>query len=493
MPTPRPLAARVRPLRSVLLLLALTAPLVAEETQPPPLTLREAVQRGLLEAAGRDPESYRSIHLDLVNPGDRPVEVDVCGSFLTPRGPRTCQRLGLGPVLTPGAARRPQPGTAVVTVEARGTLALHVATVCLDASKPCPSHQSFAPSTDALPPVRERVLRWWADNPKASQSAVNSAIWRNAPYVDTRGPEATPERRPRPFAALRGVLHGTTTYVLRAGDLVARDADGTERFLATRVHDVFPVEGALYAVAEATGGPELWRYVETGEEVWKHVARLPDDLPLVGLAALPGGGLLLAGETRLLHLAPGAASPEERFALPERAHGLSWALQRDGLRVGFTLPAQAGVFQGGQQEHAQSPRSELWRLDVTGRQPAARLRPYWNVAGIAQGAGGAFALTNAGHLRVLRGASFRDQPGPDDVQEVLHVGREHLWVRTRDDGLQIVRIDSGASVRAAAPCSALRLLRVDAPSGDAAAVRGGALVRVRAATGELQELVAPGR
>jgi hypothetical protein len=293
--------------------------------------------------------------------------------------------------------------------------------------------------------------------------------------------------RARRIATLRGTWRGGTTYLVRDGVLLSRDADRIERFLGTQIHDVFPVDGALYAVAVVGSKLELWRHVETGDEPWKRVADLPDEMDLHSLQVLPTGGLLASTGQALLRLPAGGNAFAPLLTLPKDAKDLSFRLQpKNRVRVSYTLPPTAGIFQGGEQKDARSARSELWLIDLAGPPPTEPLKTYWNVASIAQGPGGAYGLTNAGSLRVLRGDSFHDQRGPA-IDRIVNVGREHLWAVTRDDELLAVRLDTGAFTKIAASFKSLSELRFDDPVA-CAALRGRALVRIDPASGEITEL-----
>lgn len=459
----------------------------AEPVDPAPLPLRTAVQQGLVAVRGLNPQSYQSLTLELSSLGKEPLEVDLAGSYMTPRGTKACQRLGLGPVITPGTGpKRRRPGTIVVTLKAGAMSTVRVATVCLDAGKSCPTTQEFQPAPDPLPPVRERVVRWWADHPEASQGDVNSAIWRDAEEVHVSGGRPTRE----PVLKL-GVLHGQALYLVRDECLVARELDGSERFLATQIADVFPVKDALYAVAQVGEGQELWRYVETGDVLWKRLAPLPAGLVIASVTPVPGGGILISASTKILHLAPKASELRTVFTLPEGATQLSCYLaSKRTAHLAFTLPPTKGVMRGGQQEQVRSSLPEIWELDLVGSRPPEKVKAYWNVASISQGAGGTFALTNAGHLRVLVGESFREQAGPPSLDEILHVGANHLWARTRNTSLVCIRIATGAYARVDKQLTELQHLRFDDVSGDAVAVfRPSDLVRIEADTGDCTVIV----
>ena len=77
-----------------------------EKPEDPIPTLREAVLDGTLGAFGDKPSSYARVHLHLRNRTAAPLSVDICGSYLEPRSKRSCQRHGLGPVVTPRDARQ---------------------------------------------------------------------------------------------------------------------------------------------------------------------------------------------------------------------------------------------------------------------------------------------------------------------------------------------------------------------------------------------------
>ena len=69
--------------------------------EPEVVTLREAAQAGDVKAEGFQPTSYRRVHLRVVNKTTRSLAVDLCGSHLRPKKRGSCQRLGIGPPVTP--------------------------------------------------------------------------------------------------------------------------------------------------------------------------------------------------------------------------------------------------------------------------------------------------------------------------------------------------------------------------------------------------------
>jgi len=414
-----------------------------EKPDDPIPTLREAVLDGKLEAFGDKPSSYRRVHLHLENRTAAPLSVDICGSYLEPRSKRSCQRLGLGPVVTPRAARKAGPGTVVVDLGPGETKTLEVHTCCLDAGRPAPSQQLFRPARGRLPDVREGVLRWWADHPQAPQGAVNSAIWQSRPdvYWDPNNRQAVRQVRSYAHAA---ASNAGTRYLLKNGELMSRDPDGILRFLGTDIRAVHPTDSAVYA--EAYGRPlsrtaprprELWRLVPTGDEPWRLVATLPGALRIRELRVGPTGAVLLVAADGLYRVYPELRSVKRLVETPEN-DSLSIRFLRRG-RVQYTLRTKSdtGYYQGGELKGAAMPVLELWTLDLA-TEKTERTRKFWNVQQVRMGAAGVFALTPGGKLRRLHGKSFRTIGGTISYERILLVGRKYVWVESRKGRLVTV-------------------------------------------------------
>lgn len=431
---------------------------LAEDTTPPGpaptedpavalVTLRDAAAAGDLEVQGFDPESYRRVHVRMRNRTKRPLAVDICGSHLEPRPRRSCQRLGLGPVVTPRVSRRAGPGTVVIDLEPGEEKTIEVNTCCLDAGKPAPGSHLFRAAEEPLPPVREKVLRWWADNPDAPQGAVNRAIWQFRDEVfltkRNRGVYVQP---PRTAAA-----HAGTHYLIRGGELMARDPDGIERFLGTDVFAVHPTDAAVFAVALGTPAQrgarppvELWRLLHTGEKPWQMICRLPDDLRVDDVQVGPAGHVLLV-TSKGLYRADAALGTLDRLVATEETDCLSLRFREDGpAEVTLRRQADRGYYQGGQLKGAKMPVCELWHLGlVDGRHE--RVEEFWNVRQVRIGEAGIYALTPGGKMRRWQGRSFRSISGRVAYERILHVGRTHVWLQSAHGNL--VATDAGGRLQ----------------------------------------------
>lgn len=414
------------------------------------VTLREAARQGLVSAEGFKPTSYRQVHLRIRNATEGPLQVDVCGSHLVPRRRGSCQRLGLGPVVTPrGRKAKPTrrhprppeqpPGTVVIGLKAGETRSVHLNTCCLDAGKPAPSAQTFTVSADALPVVREEALRWWADNPDAPQGVVNRAIWQfrpvdeNAAFESHRG-----GRRPRFLGGNGLALHAGTVYRLHAGELMARDPDGIERFLGTQMDGVYPTDSAVYAISwgQGTGGAgarrprELWRLVPTGDEPWAHVATIGPKIQIDRILVSPRGAILAMTDQGLFRVDRANKALRPILETEDTDH-LSVAFTRKGMaRVTYRRPPGGGYVKNGERHGETMAVCELWEVDpATGAKE--RVDEFWNVRQLAIGPAGLYALSPGGKLRRQTGRSFRTVFGHNAYDRILHVGRRHVWLESK--------------------------------------------------------------
>ena len=404
----------------------------------------------MVAAEGFKPTSYRQVHLRIRNTTAEPLRIDVCGSHLVPRRRGSCQRLGLGPVVTPRGnkakptRRHPRPpeqppGTVVIGLKAGETRTVHLNTCCLDAGKPAPSAQTFTVARDALPVVREEALRWWADNPDAPQGVVNRAIWQFRPVDEGAAFEAQRRgaRRPRFLGGNGLALHAGTVYRLRAGELMARDPDGIERFLGTQMDGVYPTDSAVYAISwgQSSGAArarprELWRLVPTGDEPWAHVATLRPGTEIDRILVSPNGAILALTGGGLFRVdrANKVLRPILETEHPEH---VSVAFTKKGMaRVTYRRPPGGGYVKNGERHGETMAVCELWEVDpATGAKE--RVEEYWNVRQLAIGPAGLYALSPGGKLRRLTGRSFRTVFGHNDYDRILHVGRRYVWLQSK--------------------------------------------------------------
>lgn len=428
------------------------------------VTLRAGAEARLLEAEGFKPRSYSQVHLRLKNTSGEPLRVDVCGSHLLPRRTGSCQRLGLGPQVTPRGKRKRKahprppdqpPGTVIIGLKAGEQKVVHLWTCCLDAGTPAPKKHVFRVATDPLPEVREEALRWWAENPDAPQGVVNRAIWQFRPVDEGSAFEfMRGTRRPRMMGGNGLAVHAGSVYMLRAGELMARDPDGIERFLGTQMDGVFPTDSALYAISWGSHGGstvrsappprELWRLVPTGDEPWAHVATIPNDLRVDRVQVAPNGGILVLTDAGLYRVDRGAKRLREVLRTQD-TENLSVSFQRNGRAlVTHRRPAGAGYVQGGERKGESSPVCELWEVDAkTGARE--RTRELWNVRQLQTGPAGTYALTPGGKLRRLQGRSFRNAPGQQAYDRLVRVGRKYVWLESKRG--RLVAVDKAGRIR----------------------------------------------
>ncbi|MDA1193564.1 MAG: hypothetical protein O2894_00090 [Planctomycetota bacterium] len=430
-------------------------------TLPAVMTLREAARRGLVAAEGFDPGSYKSVRLRVRNLGEEPLRVDICGSHLEPEERGSCQRLGLGPVVTPREKklgpqhRRPPetpPGTVIIGLEAGEEQVVHVNTCCCDAGKPAPSTQRFTVALEALEGVRVQALRWWADNPTARQGVVNRAIWQFQP-VDASAAARSAASTRRFVGGSAVAAHAGVVYLLRRGELMARDPDGIERFLGTEMEAVFPTDSAIYAIAPGSveGSRELWRLVPTGEDPWARVARLSPALHLDDIRVSPTGAIFALGSEGLYLVDPRLQKVTLLLAATERDNLAIAFPDRTTALVTSRRPGSGGYHQGGERKGEKMPVCEVYEIDLRGGVGRPELsREFWNVRQVLAGDAGVFALSPGGKLRRLVGRSFRNAPGQTTYERIVHVGRHHAWLETKQGLLEAVDA-AGRALEGSAP------------------------------------------
>ncbi len=474
------------------------APPAAAPDDPMPsiITLREAAALGRVRAHGYEPASYRRLHVRVENRTQEALHVDMCASYLRPRRSGSCQRLGIGPPVTPTPKKkRYPPGTVIVRLDPGETKDVQFHTCCLDAGLRAPSKQSFVVASDPLPPVREKVLRWWAENPQVPQGRVNSAIWANRGTVHTGPAELMPYRAQynRTVAS-----HGGTVYRLRGGELTSIDPDGVERILGTEIHQVIPVEGAVYSVQMGEDGqPDLMRLGITGAEAWSFVLDLPAQYQVDDILPAPDGNLVLLGQTD--HLAQMGAGIHFWSA----RHGtLTNVLSADGRedlstrrldRRRFLLatkrPAKGPTYRAGERSGEQSAIFEFHVLD--GKTGAVEHeKSFWNVRAVKSGPAGVFGLSHKGRLRRLVRMSWRDHGSSEGIAEILAIGDEGLWLRPEEGLLCLVKASTGRTILE--PNLDRRVMEVydlDPVTDDLVYLRGGEIWRLRSGTTEPERVM----
>jgi hypothetical protein len=451
----------------------------------PVVSLCDAARSGHLAVRGTEPDSYRQVTLTLGNRTGAPLRVDLAGSYLVPRKRGSCQRLGLGPAITPLANLSSGGGKVIVTLAAGEEVVLRVATVCLDAGLPCPPMNGvFEPADDPLPPVREGVMRWWADHPDAPQGAVNCSIWQNRAEVTITGLETPAYGRP---TGLHTAAFGGVCYRLKDGELLSRDAEGVTRFLGTRIFSVLPAADGVYAVGmSGAGGPELWRLALTGEEPWARVG--PVDPRSHALDVLRGGKetVLLTGFGVDL---VGSHPARPLLAGDEKRAGdcSAMALPSDRWLTVRWKPGSPGIRQAGETRLERQGTIDLFLVGFDGARDVKR---FWNVREAKAGAAGILGLSHAGRLKRLVDDDFRDLPGEKVYARLLAVAGATAWLVDGDGKLAVVDAKTGALRHTVDLAFAdLAEFRADPVTGDLAATReGGTCLRVKAADGTVEAI-----
>ncbi|MHC4473250.1 MAG: hypothetical protein ACYS99_20085 [Planctomycetota bacterium] len=476
----------------LVLALVLLAPLTLAADGPsapepvPVVALRDAAKEGIVAAKGVDPRSYREVTLVLTNRTSRPLEVDICGSHLIPRPRGSCQRLGIGPPITQNVTLSRGRGTVVVKLGPKEKRELRVNTVCLDAGRAGPSRHVFDAADAKLPPVREKVLRWWADHPTAPQSAVNAAIWKFRGKVDLRPGVAPNYRVP---SGKYPALHGGTYYRLENGELLSLDGFGIRRFLGTEIFKALPCADGVYAVGLGEARqPELWRLAMTGREPWAKVMDLDTSSRLLDIIPVGKGNLAVVTDQGI-----GLWNRSERNLVRslQRQQILDLSVVRTGkgaLLVTLKVPASEGYYQDGEKKGEKSDLFELWTVsEATGK--ADRLKRFWNVKVLLAGMAGVYGISPSGALRRLSGKTFKTMKGSGTYSRILAVGRKVLWLVTAEGRLAAVDARTGSVIEnTAIEVEDDFVHHLDKVTDDLAYVRDGKFYRIRAADGVTEEI-----
>ena len=476
---------------------------------PPVVTLRQAVQSTALEAQGFNPGSYKSVSLRLTNRGDAPLRIDLCASYLRPNRRGSCQRLGLGPVVTPRErpTRRPPqrdrrslaegpdtehtdpPGTVVVALAAGEERVVRVRTCCLDAGKAAPGRQTFHVAKARLPKVRETVLRWWADNPAAPQGAVNAAIWQNRDTVHV--PESSPFYATLTPVPVRVAAHAGVRYVLHSdGELLSIDPDGLTRFLGTELLDVYPTASAVYGVAHGRGADaplELWRLVLTGDEGWRRIAPLPPEAAVHDVQVSPKG-IIFVITGKGVHRVDSAKGTLIDLITTDKPEHLSLRFVRRGItRITAQRPPEAGTWRGGERVGERMAGCEIHTLDKHFKLELDRV--YWNVRQVLHGPLGVCGLSPAGKLRTSTGRSFRTAPGQVSYRRIVAVGTKTIWLVSKDE--RLVAADRGGRPRFlnGPRINGLTSWRLDRSTDDLVFIKAKKIYRLDAKTGMQEQIL----
>jgi hypothetical protein len=464
------------------------APAKDDWSAVPTIGLRQAIAEQKVDASGTEPRSYTAVKLHLANKTAQRLAVDLGGSYLEPRG-RNCQRLALGPpAVTPSTVRRGE-GTSVVLLEPGKSADFVVNTCCMDAGLPAPTTQRFEPASAPMPAVREKVMRWWIDNPTAPQDAVNCAIWQNSPTVQVGadGKETRSAPKGRTTA-----IHGGAYYRLVDGELTCLDEQGLLRILATRVDQVLPTDSGVYAVMPGDDGHEkLWRLAVTGEERWSRVMDLDGVGSIHALYEGGKGNLAFLTDDGLVFWDASKAAVS-RVLNDDVCRDPSVFAADGRLLVAFKRPPRAPIFQNGQTRYEQTSVFSVWSLAMdTGK--SEQVEQYWNIDAIRAGAGGVFALTPTEHrLRRLAGDKFVDV-GPQSAayRRIVGVSRATVWLADLDGRLVAVEAKTGRPrLKTDLAADDLKVFAVDPRTGDIAYVVGEEFRWLHAADGH-QEGVVP--
>ncbi len=418
----------------------------------PILTLREAVEQGLVQAEGHGTNTYRKVRLRVQSLVDRRVVVDTAGGSLRPKpGTPRCQRLALGPPVEPESRPPPRrPGEVIVQLEPGGVDELLLGSCCLDASLPIPGRQRFVVEVEALPAVRERVMRWWVSNPETAQSAVNSAIWQSRGHVLTSAPSGKPSY-PRPERGAEA--WGETVYRLDAGELTALDSDGIVRILGTRMYDVLPTEQVVYATTFGDGGRfELWRLAMTGKDPWGRVGQLELTERVFDVRPAGGGNLLMVTDNGIA-LWQREGSKLTTLVQEKNADRASFRIGEKGRATAVTL-----------WDHENRFAVRVSKIDTV-KGVVTDTEDHWQLVDAAAGPAGVFARSHNGRLQKLLGRGFRALGPKISHKRLIAVGREVVW--TVDDQNRVVVLDAGSGrVRHVTKASREQRLRLDGATDD---------------------------
>jgi hypothetical protein len=287
-------------------------------------------------------------------------------------------------------------------------------------------------------------------------------------------------------------VHGGTYYRIEDGELMSRDAEGIERFLGTEIFQVIPVEGAVYAVALGDDRrPDLWRLTLTGTEPWGFVMDLADTDRVHDVIPASDGNLVLVTDAGLRYWNKEGQTLSTSLSTEQILHLSTRRAGRERMTVTVQRPPREAEYRAGERFGQKAPVYELWSVDLKSGK-AERLKEYWNVRGMLAGPAGVFGLSHKGRLRRLVRTSFKDHGTDAAFSRILAVGQKVLWLVGEDGKLRLADARTGR-VRHVLSLVAehLGVVDVDARTDDLAFVSGGAWFRVRAASGEVEQVRAP--
>jgi hypothetical protein len=452
-----------------------------------PTKLWQSVARGEATASGRNPRGYSQVELTVVNKAKKRIVVDTGGSHLRPRRRGSCQRLGLGPPVVASAAETGDKGEVLLRIEPGEAKTLLLNTCCLDAGRPSPRTHQFDAVAQPLPKVREKVLRWWVDNPETPQGNVNSAIWRNARTVVSGGATSTSSRRAGDLRI--AAAHGGVYYQLKNNELTSIDAEGVRRVLGSQIELIFPTEGALYAVMPGEDGlPDLWRLAPTGENPWGFVTDLDPSAELLDVVAAGSGDLVLLSSEHVA-LFSRETREQKRLLDIESDQFLSGRVTRSG-KVDVTVhdPRNKGVQRGGAIEGQSAGRFEIWRIDPTKGTHEMRERS-WNVSAFRAGDAGIYGLSHKGVLRRYARGKWKDVGASDEYASLVAIGRDVVWVLDERERLVAVSPESGRPrFRAEAKVSKSMWFDLDPVTGDLVYATSKGFMRISGVDGSVTKI-----
>jgi len=426
---------------------ALMTPEVVRADGPAPwghvqvVPLWRAVETGLVEASGKDPRSYRQVDLTVQSRAKKRVIVDYGGSHLRPKQSGACQRLGLGPPVV-AHIDEDNPPLATLRLEPGETQTVLVNTVCLDVRRKAPREQTFSGARAKLPAARRKILQWWVKNPAASQSSVNSAIWRNSSSVTVH---EWGDLSARSETIRTAAVHGGIYYQVKHHRLTSLDPDGVRRVLGSEIERVFPTDDSVYATMPGDDGVmDLWRLAPTGKNPWSFVADLDPTWEIRELIPRSRGEFVLVTKTGVQWFLRESRSFQNVFPITESQHLSARVGPRTGsLYITTHTAADPGTPQrDGEIEGAQAPTFEYWRIDSKTRK-AEKRKTFWNVAAIRAGPAGVFGLSPAGQLRRMKGGKFKDMQSNRTYAAIVRVGRERVWMSTDKGNLVAVSPTTG--------------------------------------------------
>jgi hypothetical protein len=468
--------------------LLLVGPALAEEGAPAPveepLPLCAAVTARKVDVEVLSSADGRRVNLRLTNHGTTSVAVDLCGGVLVPQEPRACSRLILGAPAEPGTVRTGKPGQVVVHLPAGAERTLLVQTCCLDIGLPLAGKQRLVALDRPARAGDVALMRWWAEFPATSQSAVNAAIWtrRDRVLLDAQyGTAALAWGRGRQFPAV--AARGGTLFQLVEGRLSSLDAAGTRCDYASEVSGVLAEQDAVYALFPISHWQaELRRLVQDENEdetAWVLTAYVTEDDRVSRALWLDRDGTLLLAADAILRVPANSAYPER--LLPSAGQA--------GIRIDVRGQATLGLTR---RPSDGPPYPVLYDYDP-GKIRLSDPQPLKGLRGLRVGPAGVYAVDVEGQLVRVTGEK-RERIGDLAVlRSVLTVSRHVVWLRGAGGVPFAVDPDTGRAV--ARPMDMLgardQELVLDQLTGDLVGIHRETWFRWRAKGGLTETFPAP--